>query len=123
MSINRFLSLLFIPFILFGCAYFPLFGMTQSRAHKELIEKWTPEVRDAFFEMGKASGCFDILKVDGTSCYGSSSHFDKKQDKWITVCEPLCPNEVPECYRTGLMPPLSERCKYVEEWYRKNKTN
>jgi len=102
----------------------------EKRAEYERLEKaWTPQVRDAFIDMGKAAGCFDLKVVRWTDpdgkprsvgCWNSSSSYDKAAGKWITECEPLCRREAPECYADGWNPPKSERCKYSEEWHRKH---
>jgi hypothetical protein len=98
----------------------------QSARHREidfLRKVWTPEVRAAFIEMGAQSGCFvlkEITTENGTKigCYASSSFFDKAKREWVTECEPLCKQEAPECYADGWNPPLTNRCRKVEEWDR-----
>jgi hypothetical protein len=96
----------------------------KEREYEELRKAWTPEVRDSFIEMGKSKGCFSLKEVGEaghkTSCYSSSSSFDKKINKWVTECEPLCKREAPECYKDGWDPPKSDRCRRSEEWHREN---
>lgn len=89
-----------------------------SKAHEceQLRQAWTPEVRDAFIDMGKSKGCFTLKEVIDKKgrkigCYGSSSSFDKAKEGWVTICEPLCKREAPECYADGWEPPKPDRCK------------
>jgi hypothetical protein len=122
---------------LFGATqYYGREKVEQQQKRQELIKAWTPEVRDNFIEMGKQAGCFGsnmkaIYYPDGRykeSCYNSSSYFDKEKNQWVTECEAMCIQEIPECYADGWNPPKSKRCKNLdeyyanpEEWRRKNK--
>lgn len=98
---------------------------SKAKEYEKLRQAWTPEVRDAFIDMGKTKGCFTIKEITEksggkTGCYSSSSSFDKAKGQWVTECEPLCRTEEPRCYADGWKPPLSERCKRSEEWHRQH---
>ena len=77
--------------------------MTQStnsdkEDYTKLLKAWTPEVRDAFIGIGKASGCFDLLMVNKSSCFSAVFKYNKNTEKWEVYCERLSQKEAPDCY-------------------------
>jgi len=95
--VKYFLILILILFM-FGCSLFP-FGMTQTQSRDQIYKAWTPNVRDAFIEMARESGCFERLVVNGQSCYGVVMIYNPSKKWWEITCEVLSNTEAPECYQ------------------------
>ena len=96
MQIQRMLaiwSLLLLICLTSNCVITPI-----KEDYNELLKAWTPEVRDAFIGMGKASGCFDLLIVNKQSCFSAVFIYNKNVQKWEIYCERLSQKEAPDCY-------------------------